>query len=94
VTALRSVRVFLFIVFLLAAVTYLVTGIALDLRGPMLEGGGPGGTTDEDLFRINAVAWHVAITSAGILLVGLILRLTDLLVSRQPLAFRNHSSDV
>jgi hypothetical protein len=92
-TAPRSVRVFLFVVFLLAAVTYLVTGIALDLRGPWLEGGGPGGTTDEDLFRINASARHVAITSAGILLVGLILRLTDHLASRTPVVSRNQASD-
>jgi hypothetical protein len=93
VTAPRSVRLFLSIVFLLAALTYLVTGIALDLRGPWLEGGGPGGTTDEDLFRVNAVARHVGITSAGILLVGLMLRVTDLLTSKQPLPFLNHSSD-
>jgi hypothetical protein len=93
VTAPRSVRMFLFIVFLLAALTYLVSGIALDLRGPWLEGGGPGGTTDEDLFRMNRAAWHVAITSFGVLLVGLILRLTDLVASRSPVVSRNQASD-
>ena len=92
-TAPRSVRMFLFIVFLLAAATYLVTGIALDLRGPWLEGGGPRGTTDEDLFRISQMAWHVGITSFGVLLVGLILQVTDLVASRNPLVSGNPASD-
>ena len=47
-TAPRSVRVFLFAMFLLAAASYLVTGIVLGLKGPYLNGAD---ATVEDLFR-------------------------------------------
>jgi hypothetical protein len=90
VTPPRSVRVFLFILFLLAAVTYVVTGVVLDVRGPYFNGGD---TTVEALFRINTISWRVAITSLGINLIGLLWRLTDLLASRSPLASSNQASD-
>jgi H+/Cl- antiporter ClcA len=80
----------MFILFLAAAVSYLVTGIVLGLKGPYLNGAD---ATVEDLFKANTISRYVAMTSLGILLAGLIIQLTDLLASRSPLVSESQSSD-